>query len=106
MYIVHVDVRVKPEFVKNFISATVENARNSVQEAGIARFDVIQDLEDPGHFVLVEVYRTDQDPAKHKQTKHYQNWREIVEPMMANPRTSQKFSNIFPGDDGWDFNEI
>ena len=106
MYIVHVDVHVKPEFVVDFIDATLKNARNSVQEAGIARFDVIQDLENPEHFILVEVYRTSDDPAKHKLTAHYQTWRDTVEPMMASPRTSKKYSNAFPGDDGWETHEI
>ena len=106
MYIVHVDVHVQPEFVKDFIEATLENARNSVQEMGIARFDVIQDVESPEHFILVEVYRTTDDPAKHKLTEHYKVWREAVEPMMAVPRTSKKFANVFPDEGGWDLNEI
>jgi len=68
MFIVHVYVQVKPDCVEAFRQATLENARNSVQEPGIARFDVIQQMDDPTRFVLVEVYRTPDDPAKHKQT--------------------------------------
>ncbi|MCB0051109.1 MAG: antibiotic biosynthesis monooxygenase, partial [Caldilinea sp.] len=81
MLIVHVDVNVKPEAVDAFIAATVENARNSIQEPGIARFDVIQDQADPTHFVLVEVYRTADDPARHKETAHYATWRDTVAEM-------------------------
>jgi autoinducer 2-degrading protein len=106
MYIVQVDIHVKPEFIGKFIDATLENARNSVQEAGIARFDVIRDLENPTHFILVEVYRTTADPGKHKLTDHYMVWRQTVEPMMAAPRMSTKFANVFPDEDGWDVNEI
>ncbi len=101
MLIVHVNVRVKPESVEAFKEATIENARQSIQEPGIARFDVIQQNDDPTRFVLVEVYRTAEAPAAHKETKHYQKWRDTVAEMMAEPRTSLKYSNLFPGDDSW-----
>ena len=78
MLIVHVFVQVKPERVNEFITASMENARNSVCEAGIARFDVIQQQNDPTRFVLVEVYRDPQAPARHKETPHYQHWRDTV----------------------------
>ena len=96
MFIVHVQVHVKPECVDAFRAATLENARSSVREPGIARFDVVQDNADPAHFVLVEVYRTPDDPAKHKETAHYAKWRDAVADMMAEPRTSAKFANVFP----------
>jgi autoinducer 2-degrading protein len=101
MFIVHVHVHVKPELVDAFREATLENARNSVQEPGIARFDVIQQLDDPTRFVLVEVYRTPEDPARHKETAHYQKWRDTVAEMMAEPRHSMKYANVFPDDAGW-----
>jgi quinol monooxygenase YgiN len=101
MLIVHVHVRVKTECVEAFKRATLENARQSVGEPGIARFDVIQQADDPTRFVLVEVYRSGDAPAKHKETAHYQTWRDAVAPMMAEPRTSVKFSNVFPEDAGW-----
>lgn len=101
MYIVHVHVHVKPEVVDDFIEATIENARNSVREPGIARFDFIQDLDDPTKFVLIEVYRTPDDPAAHKETAHYNIWREKVANMMAEARQSVKYSNVFPDDQGW-----
>jgi (4S)-4-hydroxy-5-phosphonooxypentane-2,3-dione isomerase len=101
MLIVHVHVHVKPEFVDAFKAATVVNASNSVQEPGIARFDVIQDHDDPTHFVLVEVYRSQEATVAHKETGHYAAWRDAVAPMMAKPRTSVKFGNVFPEDAGW-----
>ncbi len=101
MLVVHVHVHVKPEFIEAFRRATVENARNSVQEPGVARFDVLQNADDPTRFLLVEVYRTPDDPARHKETAHYQIWRDTVVDMMAEPRTSVKFANIFPDDTGW-----
>jgi len=101
MLIVHVHAHVKPQFIDAFKQATVENARNSVKEPGIARFDLIQQADDPARFILVEVYRTAQAPAQHKETPHYQTWRDTVAPMMAEPRTSVKYSNIFPAGEGW-----
>jgi autoinducer 2-degrading protein len=101
MLIVHVHAHVKPEFIDAFKTATVENARNSVKEPGIARFDVIQRMDDPARFVLVEVYRSTEATAQHKETTHYRTWRDTVAEMMAEPRTSEKFSNIFPGEQGW-----
>ena len=101
LLVVHVHVRVKPECVEAFRAATLENARNSVQEPGIARFDVIQQPGDPARFILVEVYRTPQAPAQHKETAHYATWRDAVAEMMAEPRTAVKYSNVFPADEGW-----
>ena len=101
LLVVHVHVRVKPECVEAFMAATLENARHSVQEPGIARFDVIQQSGDPARFILVEVYRTPQAPAQHKETAHYATWRDAVAEMMAEPRTAVKYSNVFPADEGW-----
>lgn len=101
MLVVHVQVRVKPESVEAFKAATLANARESVKEPGIARFDVVQQQEDPTRFVLVEVYRDAQAPGVHKETRHYQAWRDAVAPMMAEPRASAKFANVFPADDQW-----
>ena len=83
MFIVHVHVRVKPELIEAFREATVENARGSLREPGVARFDVLQQQDDPSRFVLVEVYRTPEDPARHKETAHYIKWRDTVAPLMA-----------------------
>jgi len=101
MLIVHVFVHVVPDQVEAFVTATLENARHSVQEPGIARFDVIRQKDDPTHFVLVEVYRTPDDPARHKETAHYQKWRDTVAEMMAEPRSSIKYENLFPDEQGW-----
>ena len=101
MHIVHVFIHVKPEYRDAFKEATLDKARNSVQEAGIARFDFLQSQEDPNRFMLVEVYRQESAVGKHKETEHYQRWRERVAEMMAEPRTSQKYRNLFPEDSGW-----
>lgn len=101
MVIVHVHVHVKTEFIDAFREAAIENATASVREAGIARFDVVQQADDPARFVLVEVYRDAAAPALHKETAHYAKWRDTVAPMMASPRTSVKYSNSFPPDSGW-----
>jgi len=103
MLIVHVHVHVKADQAEAFRAASVENAKQSVKEPGVARFDVIQQQDDPTRFVLVEVYRTPNDPAKHKETAHYKKWRDAVESMMAEPRTSVKYSNVFPGEQGWNY---
>ncbi|MDQ3813402.1 MAG: antibiotic biosynthesis monooxygenase [Armatimonadota bacterium] len=101
MFIIHVHVRVQPDAVDAFREATLHNARHSVQEPGIARFDVIQQRDDPTRFVLVEVYCTTEDAARHKETEHYKLWRDTVEPMMAEPRRSVKYANAFPADEEW-----
>jgi len=101
MFIVHVFVHVKPQCVDAFKAACLENARNSLRELGVARFDVIQQQDDPARFVLVEVYRTPADAAKHKETAHYPKWRDAVADMMAETRTSLKYANVFPDEKGW-----
>ncbi len=102
MLILHVSVDVLPDKVEAFKAATLENARRSLREPGIARFDVIQQQDDPTKFLLVEVYRSAEDPARHKETAHYQTWRGTVADMMARPRSSVKYQNVFPNEDGWD----
>ena len=101
MLIVHVYIRVKEDQLANFIKATAENARASLREPGIARFDCVQQQDDPTRFVLIEVYRSADAPAQHKETVHYAQWRDTVAPMMAEPRTSIKFRNIYPADEHW-----
>jgi len=101
MLIVHVFVHVKPDAVDAFSAATLENARNSVQEPGVVRFDVIQQLDDPTRFLLVEIYRDSAATIAHKETIHYLTWRDTVATMMASPRTSMKFINLFPADAAW-----
>jgi len=102
MLVVHVHVHVKPEAVDAFVDATRENARNSVREPGVVRFDVVQQSDDPTRFILVEIYRTADDPARHKETAHYAAWRDAVEPMMAEPRRSVKLQAVFPSAPGWE----
>ena len=101
MLVVHVYVHVKPESVEAFKSATIANARESIKEPGIARFDFAQQAEDPTRFVLVEAYREANAPAAHKQTSHYQTWRDTVAPMMAEPRSSVKYESMFPEARDW-----
>ena len=101
MHVVHVQIHVKAEAVEPFVRATRDNARSSLQEPGIVRFDVCQSADDPTRFVLVEVYRTKDDPPRHRETAHYNAWREAVEPMMAAPRTKAEYVNVFPEDGRW-----
>lgn len=101
MLVILVHVQVKPECLDAFRLATIENARHSVLEPGIARFDVSQQADDPARFLLIEVYRTPEATAAHKDTAHYKKWRETVEPMMAEPRRSVRLNSLFPDDSGW-----
>ena len=101
MFVVHVFIHVKPECVENFKTATLANVQESLQEDGIARFDFVEQLDDPNRFVLVEAYRKPEDAAKHKETLHYAAWRDAVADMMAEPRSSMKYSNIAPENSGW-----
>ena len=101
MHIVHVFIHVKPEFLQAFVQATLDNARNSLQEPGVARFDVVQQADAPNHFVLVEVYRSPDDQLRHRETAHYQTWRDAVAEMMAEPRTAYRYTNLFPEEEGW-----
>lgn len=101
MLVVHVHVQVKPEGIEAFKTASIENAHHSRQEPGIARFDIVQQQDDPTRFVLIEVYRDATAPLRHKETPHYAAWRDIVASLMAQPRSSVKFINIDPPDAGW-----
>lgn len=96
MFIIHVHVSVKSQFVEDFKKATVENASNSIKEAGVERFDVIQQEDDHTRFVLVEVYKSVEASAAHKETAHYARWRDTVAEMMAEPRQGIKYTTIFP----------
>lgn len=99
MHILHVFLHVKSEFVEAFKAATVENARNSLQEAGIARFDVIQQADDPTRFVLVEFYRSQDARAKHRETAHFLKWRETTTDMLETPLARTEYVKVFPEDE-------
>jgi quinol monooxygenase YgiN len=101
MLVIHIQIHVKREFIDAFKTATIANARESVKEPGIARFDFVQQQDDPARFALVEAYRSAEANAAHKETNHYKTWRDTVEPMMAEERTRKTFTNIFPEDKGW-----
>ena len=101
MLVVHVHVHVKPDCIEAFRLATLENARNSVLEPGVARFDVVQQADNPARFTLVEVYRNVEAAAAHKTTAHYARWRDTVADMMAEPRSSVKYNAVFPADGDW-----
>ncbi len=101
MHIVLVNIHVKPEAIDAFKAASLENAKNSIREPGIVRFDILQQAEDPTRFILVEVYRKPEDQAKHRDTPHYQFWKDLVADMMAEPRVGVKYSNLFPADSDW-----
>jgi quinol monooxygenase YgiN len=100
MLIVHVQIHVHPPDVARFIDATLANARASRKEPGIARFDLIQQSDDPTWFVLIEHYRTPDDPARHKATAHYATWRDTVAAMMAEPRRGVTYHEVSPDEAG------
>ena len=101
MHIVHVHVHVKPELIEAFKQVTLENAAKSIQEVGNVRFDVLQQSEDHTRFVLIEIYKTAEASAAHKETAHYKLWRDAVMKMMAEPRQGIRYANIYPGDENW-----
>ena len=101
MLIVQVHVHVKKGMTGQFIEATKKNASKSIYEPGIMRFDVLKEKDDQERFILLEVYQDSDAPEKHKKTEHYRQWRESVEPMMAEPRKSIKYITIFPDDNSW-----
>jgi (4S)-4-hydroxy-5-phosphonooxypentane-2,3-dione isomerase len=101
MLILQVNVRVKPEQVEAFREATAANSKGSLTEPGIARFDVLQNEEDPTRFMLVEAYRHREAVAAHKETSHYLAWVEAVTPMMAEPRTRSWWTSVHPDDAAW-----
>jgi quinol monooxygenase YgiN len=101
MHIVLVHVHVKPDSIEEFKLVTLDNARNSMQEPGVVRFDVLQQKEDPVRFTLVEVYRKPEDQEAHRQTAHYLRWRDAVAEMMAENRVGVRYANLFPDDSGW-----
>ena len=98
MHIVHVHIHIKPDQIEAFKGATIENARTSLTEPGIASFNIIQQADDPTRFILEEIYYSSDDPAKHRETLHFNKWRTIAEPMMAEPRTRTVYKKIFPSD--------
>jgi (4S)-4-hydroxy-5-phosphonooxypentane-2,3-dione isomerase len=101
MHIVHVQIKVKSEYINQFCEATIENAKNSIHEEGIMQFDFIKNIDEPDQFVLVEIYRSTSDQLAHRETQHYKVWKNLVADMMAEPRKGIVYQNIYPGDEGW-----
>jgi quinol monooxygenase YgiN len=98
MLVAIVQVRIKTGYIEEFMTATHDNASNSIKEPGVARFDVYQQSDDPTRFTLVEIYRSDDDPARHRETAHYARWRDTVAEMMAEPRTRTTYNIVYPPD--------
>ncbi len=96
MHIIHVYVHVKKQYVEAFKLATIENARGSMQEPGVTRFDVVQHADDPTRFILIEHYKMPEDQVKHRDTAHYQKWRDTVAVMMAEPRSFVTVVSVYP----------
>jgi quinol monooxygenase YgiN len=101
MVVLVVNLHVQTKHLEAFRQATLENARSSIQEPGVVRFDVLQSADDPTRFMLYEVYRDDQAPARHRETAHYKAWLDKVPDMLAEPRTRTLYSNFFPADADW-----
>ena len=101
MHIMHVHIRIKPEHIDAFKAATIENATNSIKEPGVARFDFLQQADDPTRFILTEVYHAPADVDSHRASAHYNAWAAKVADMFAEPRTRTFFSNVYPADSGW-----
>jgi autoinducer 2-degrading protein len=101
MHVALIHIHVKPESVEAFKQASLQNAAGSLTEPGVVRFDVLQQKDDPTRFVLYEVYRTPDDPARHRETAHYKVWNDAVAEMMTEPRSRAFYANVFPGDEGW-----
>jgi autoinducer 2-degrading protein len=101
MHVLMVHIHVKPEFIEPFKEASLANARGSIQESGVLRFDVLQQVDDPTRFSLYEVYRAPEDHAKHRETAHYLTWKDTVTEMMADARQGIRFTNLFPDDQNW-----
>lgn len=95
MQVVFVHIRVKPEYLEQFKAASLDNASNSIQEPGVARFDMVQSVDDPTRFILIEAYRDADAPARHKATAHYAAWRDTVAAMMAEPRSAVRYESVF-----------
>jgi autoinducer 2-degrading protein len=101
MLILIVNIHIKADRIEAFRAATMENARNSRQEPGIARFDFLQQADDPSRFILIEVYRDQASTVAHKETAHYHAWLAAVDDMFAEPRTRALYTNVSPGDEGF-----
>jgi (4S)-4-hydroxy-5-phosphonooxypentane-2,3-dione isomerase len=91
MLTILVSAHIKPEYVDDFRTASLQNAQCSAREPGVARFDILQLADDPTRFLLIEAYRDQAGPAAHKETAHYKIWRDCVAEMMAEPRTSTRY---------------
>ena len=102
MHAVVISIHVRPECIKGFAAATLENVRETLKERGVARFDLLRQADDPGRFLLVEVYRQAEDHARHKETPHYKRWAAAAEPLMAEPRTRTIYESVFPKESGWE----
>jgi quinol monooxygenase YgiN len=101
MLVAIVHAHVKPEYIDSFKTATLDNASNSINEPGVVRFDVYQQSDDPSRFSLVEIYRTEDAPAKHRETAHYVRWRDTVAEMMVDPRTRLTYNIVYPPTEKW-----
>jgi (4S)-4-hydroxy-5-phosphonooxypentane-2,3-dione isomerase len=101
MLVAIINVHVKSDFIEGFKTASLDNASNSVKEPGVIRFDVYQQSDDPSRYTLVEIYKTDEDVTRHRETTHYVRWRDTVTAMMVEPRTRTTHRIVYPVESEW-----
>lgn len=96
MFIFQVHHFIRPEAVETYRQATLENARLTVQEPGVLRFDVFQDKEDPTHFSLLEIYKDKAAQASHLQTAHFLVWKDVYLAAQAKRGYGHEFEMLSP----------
>ena len=94
---------IKPEFVEAYRDAIVENARHTLLEPGIIRFDVLQDKKNPTHFSLFEAYQDAAARETHLTMPYFLKWKETVlgQEMFAQKGHGDEFDAVFPQADAW-----
>jgi (4S)-4-hydroxy-5-phosphonooxypentane-2,3-dione isomerase len=96
MFVTMVHVHVKPDRVADFIERIRPNHEGSVREPGNLRFDILQSRDDPTRFVAYEAYADEAAARAHKETAHYQTWRDAVVDWMAEPRQGARYDGLYP----------
>jgi quinol monooxygenase YgiN len=83
MFVLQVNIRIKPESVDAFMKKLDENAREARKEAGCKQFEVLVDPADKAKIMLYEVYKDEAAFEAHQQTPHFKKYVAEAVPLLA-----------------------
>ena len=83
MFVLSVQLKIKPENVERWMRMALENAREARKEPGCRQFEVLVDPKDRTKVLLFEIYDDEKAFEAHQQTAHFKRYLAEAVPLLA-----------------------